>query len=317
MNTQTNNRLKALDRRITQTYRAAELTAIERLRRAEERLRDFKLNPNVPTAYHQQALHMHMLRVDRELGILQNIAADIARSGDIAGSMIRNESLSVYTSGYRSGVNEIKAQLGRIGIDVSWSDIDRRALQALYSGQDTQLARIVGYRGGFEQIGVRQDWVRNAIGDRRRGTYQFQRALTRLGDKATIVHRLQNQLAQALILGEAIPKIATRIRAITQGCRMQAVRIARTECLRALNQGKMISYYHAQDNGIEVRKEWISTFDDRTRDSHAHLMGEVRKLDESFSNGLMYPLDPGGPPEEVVNCRCIVVCVIVMSAMAA
>lgn len=32
--------------------------------------------------------------------------------------------------------------------------------------------------------------------------------------------------------------------------------------------------------------------------------GEVKELDEAFSNGLMFPGDPDGPAEEVCNCRC-------------
>ena len=30
-------------------------------------------------------------------------------------------------------------------------------------------------------------------------------------------------------------------------------------------------------------------------------------LGATFSNGLRFPNEPGGPPEEVINCRCVMV----------
>ena len=54
----------------------------------------------------------------------------------------------------------------------------------------------------------------------------------------------------------------------------------------------------------DVRKVWVATKDKRTRDTHAALDGESMGIDQPFSNGLQYPGDPNGPPEEVINCRC-------------
>ncbi len=36
------------------------------------------------------------------------------------------------------------------------------------------------------------------------------------------------------------------------------------------------------------------------------------KEDETFPNGLLYPGDPSGPAEEVINCRCTLMHEIVM-----
>jgi hypothetical protein len=55
-----------------------------------------------------------------------------------------------------------------------------------------------------------------------------------------------------------------------------------------------------------VLKEWISSRDDRVRDSHAMVDGEIRALHEGFSNGLLYPNAPGAPAREVCGCRCAV-----------
>ena len=51
-------------------------------------------------------------------------------------------------------------------------------------------------------------------------------------------------------------------------------------------------------------KSWDAALDGRTRESHRRVDGEIRELDEKFSNGMMYPSDPAGGAAEVVNCRC-------------
>ena len=51
----------------------------------------------------------------------------------------------------------------------------------------------------------------------------------------------------------------------------------------------------------------MATVDDRTRPSHVDLDGERVPVGEKFSNGLRYPADPDGDPEEVYNCRCTLI----------
>ena len=55
----------------------------------------------------------------------------------------------------------------------------------------------------------------------------------------------------------------------------------------------------ASKDGIILDKQWLATKDERTRDSHAHLDGEIRKWNERFSNGLRYPQDPQGKAGEL------------------
>jgi uncharacterized protein with gpF-like domain len=79
--------------------------------------------------------------------------------------------------------------------------------------------------------------------------------------------------------------------------------IVRTETVKATN----ITQLAAADNeDFEMEKQWIAIEDARTRRSHSHagVDGERRNLDEAYSNGLMFPGDPNGGPEEVCNCRC-------------
>ena len=88
------------------------------------------------------------------------------------------------------------------------------------------------------------------------------------------------------------------------GALAYAMRIARTEGHRIQIQGAMDACYKAKDMGADVVKQWDSTLDDSTRESHIAVDGEIRELDEEFSNGLMFPGDPSGKAAEVINCRC-------------
>ena len=90
----------------------------------------------------------------------------------------------------------------------------------------------------------------------------------------------------------------------------QAIRSARTIVTGAENKGRQDSYARAEADGIILQKEWIATNDSRTRHSHAALDGAMIDQDKKFGNGLMYPGDPSGRPEETWNCRCTVAAVV-------
>jgi hypothetical protein len=56
---------------------------------------------------------------------------------------------------------------------------------------------------------------------------------------------------------------------------------------------------------------WQTMEDEKVRDSHAAMDGQTVNAGESFISGLgnqlAYPGDPSGPPEDVANCRCVIV----------
>lgn len=84
----------------------------------------------------------------------------------------------------------------------------------------------------------------------------------------------------------------------------QAERIVRTEVNRVHNVASFDSLKQAQNDLLDLEKTWVATLDGRTRDSHRELHGMTLPMHEPFPNGLMYPHDPSGPPEETVHCRC-------------
>lgn len=115
---------------------------------------------------------------------------------------------------------------------------------------------------------------------------------------------IQTAITQGILQGKSIPDIAKNLQRVTGMDENAAIRNARTAMTGAQNAGRMDSIKRAQARGIGVKKGWLSTLDNVTRDSHVDLDGEVVEPDKTFSNGLMYPGDPSGRPEEVYNCRC-------------
>lgn len=84
--------------------------------------------------------------------------------------------------------------------------------------------------------------------------------------------------------------------------------VGRTESMASISAGRQASWEQAAIKGgfsvSDVTKRWVATLDKRTRDHHLHMNGEVVAMDKPFSNGLMFPGDPDGPPGEIINCRC-------------
>ena len=77
-------------------------------------------------------------------------------------------------------------------------------------------------------------------------------------------------------------------------------RIARTEVNTSHNTATYDTY---QELGVEYT-QWIAANDDRTRDSHAEIDGEIIPIGAKYSNGLAYPGDMTGDISEWINCRC-------------
>jgi HK97 family phage portal protein len=75
--------------------------------------------------------------------------------------------------------------------------------------------------------------------------------------------------------------------------------IARTEIGTAFTEART-------QKAIELgakEKTWIDSQDARVRETH-RIHTERVAIDDTFSNGLLYPREPGAPADEVVNCRC-------------
>lgn len=128
---------------------------------------------------------------------------------------------------------------------------------------------------------------------------------TRLGeDVDELKKKITAQVSRGISTGMSYQDIARQLESYTNIGYNNAVRIARTEGHRIQVQSGMDACYKAKDKGADVVKQWDATLDGSTRKSHRKVDGEIREMDEKFSNGLRYPGDPAGGASEVVNCRC-------------
>lgn len=81
----------------------------------------------------------------------------------------------------------------------------------------------------------------------------------------------------------------------------QVARISRTEGAMATN----IAANEAMVQARATKKVWIHSGNPAGRETHieAERMGEV-PFNAIYRNGLKHPMDPSGPPEEIINCQC-------------
>ena len=92
----------------------------------------------------------------------------------------------------------------------------------------------------------------------------------------------------------------------------RAEAIARTETQRAAHEAQDEAYQQAVDAGHldadRLQCIWHAGAKPRTRDSHAAMRGQRRRMSVAFTSGagvaLRYPCDPDAPASEVVHCRC-------------
>ena len=83
----------------------------------------------------------------------------------------------------------------------------------------------------------------------------------------------------------------------------RAQMIGRTEIGTAFNVGR---FNNMVEQGYR-HHEWLTNIDEFTRETHEANDGLVRVIGDEFPNGLAYPQEPSGPPEEVINCRCLTI----------
>ena len=138
-------------------------------------------------------------------------------------------------------------------------------------------------------------------------------AYQNLREAPAMMRRLQNEMTQAVMLGEDQKKLIHRIRNVMGNSAYCAKRIAQTERNRVQSQARSDTIREAAEAGVVMHKRW-STRMVNSRDSHVALNGveipEGEKFDTIWGNALAYPGDPDAPAREVINCHCVLVPVV-------
>lgn len=129
---------------------------------------------------------------------------------------------------------------------------------------------------------------------------------TALGvDTTALKKAISAEVTRGIATGMSYADIARNISNVSKAPLSRAKTIARTEGHRIQQESTRDAQQGAKSKGADVVKQWDSTLDGKTRPSHKKVDGEIRELDERFSNGLDFPGDPSGKAGEVVNCRCV------------
>lgn len=124
-------------------------------------------------------------------------------------------------------------------------------------------------------------------------------------DTGNLKKAISAEVTRGIASGMSYNDIARNISNVSKVPLSRAKTIVRTEGHRIQQKSTKDAQQQAKSKGADVVKQWDSTLDGKTRPSHKKVDGEIRELDEKFSNGLDYPGDPSGKAGEVVNCRCV------------
>lgn len=134
---------------------------------------------------------------------------------------------------------------------------------------------------------------------------------TRLGEdvsylKKSIRAELSRGIANGSTWAEMAAHIAHGMNSPFHKAMNKAMRIARTEGHRIQNRAQIDTLNKAKENGADVVKQWISTLDDRTRETHKILDGQIREIEDYFEVNGHKAKYPGGfgVASEDIHCRC-------------
>jgi len=130
--------------------------------------------------------------------------------------------------------------------------------------------------------------------------------------------RIRVALNQAAIGGVSPAESAGVIKGVLgigeeAGVAGRAEKIVRTELGRTFSVAEQATMDQAGEALPGLKKEWQTAADERVRADHIAANGQVVPYDEPFLVGgekLMFPRDPAGSPENVINCRCTMVPVL-------
>ena len=284
--TLTDKALAKLERRIAEIYKitADELqetidSYFENFAKRDEEMKSLigtEQNGRVWTEadYKQWRLNQ-IARGERYQSLRDRIAKRYTDANGVAISYINDATPGIYSLNRNYAAYTIEKVAGNVGFDL-W---DERTVRRLISSQPD----LMPY-------------------------YPKAAALKRGIDLEYGKKQITASVTSSILQGKSIKGIADDLqRRIPTMSRDSAIRAARTAVTGAQNAGRMDSYVAAKKMGIDLKREWMATLDNRTRHAHAMLDGQVADIDKPFKiDGyeIMFPGDKSAPGYLVYNCRC-------------
>lgn len=222
----------------------------------------------------KQGFIRELIRQER---VIEGIVEELHAAGVEASDVIRGSMVDIYQTNRDEAVQLISAGADRAGVNMTFAQFDNRQITVILQENESPMSKI---------------------------------AYNNLGDNPAIRRRLQNELAQATVLGEGQRKLIERIRKVTGMSVSQARRVAQTERTRVQSQARWQAGEEAKAAGVGVYNTW-STRMVRSRETHISLDGKKAMQGDAFvtsaGNSLKYPGDPTAPASEVINCHCVLV----------
>lgn len=264
-------------------------------------------------------------------------AGSLAQALDTA---LRSVSIlgEAYVDEFITAAREAASYLGRSVADIQivFDQTNTRAVEAMrrnqlrlvrgFTEQQRETVRQILFDGVQRGLNPREiaRQFRDSIGltpNQMRAVENYRRALSELSPdalrRALRDKRFDRTVLNAIDRGQSltaaqIDKMVGRYHEKMLAHRAEV--IARTESLRAVNQGTEALFQQGIDEGTlqadNMERIWNTASDDRVRDSHEPMNGQSQPFGVAFQSGagnaLMYPGDPDAPAEETIQCRCVV-----------
>lgn len=261
---ETDKRLEELTKDLQALYTSAFKDIEKKYLETNYLINHFK---NVADTAELEKLYRRSERLEAQL---KAIARDISNANNEAYKMINGELLNVYDLNYKYGAYSVETDSG-YEVYTDYNIFNRDIIKRLVADKENPFTLI---------------------------------KLDEMLDQDFVYRELKRVFLTEIIKGGTINDIAKRVTDIVNKNLNDTIRIARTETTRLESMGRQDSFMYGKEQGLQLKKVWISTADKRTRDRHLRMNGELRELEERFSNGLMYPGEFGGKASEVINCRC-------------
>lgn len=271
--------------RVREIYTAALRRALKKHKAFLQTVEDVQTGKKKPPAFYvnqgddaverwKQGFIRELIRQER---VIEGIVAELNAAGVEAADVIRGSMVDIYQTNRDEAVQLISAGADQAGVNMTFAQFDNRQISVILQENESPMSKI---------------------------------AYNNLGDNPAIRRRLQNELAQATVLGEGQHKLIERIRKVTGMSVSQARRVAQTERTRVQSQARWQAGEEAMAAGVGVYNTW-STRMINSRDTHISLNGKKAMQGDAFvtsaGNSLKYPGDPSAPAREVINCHCVLV----------